>query len=169
MYSHVICLTKLGQIAEAKRTLDEFSEEADDFVGEIEVADVYVELGYFHQAIQWFEKGWNSYWRQPDWVSRYIYSLHKVDNETRAQEILNEAIQQKSEELQEASEEVCDEDWTEIEKENHIEQLRSEIEEYGNMIERISKGYIPLMKFDTSIYTACYLFGCKRHNHPEYK
>ncbi len=37
------------------------------------------------------------------------------------------------------------------------------------MVERISSGYIPPMKFDPSIRRGCWLFGCKRHNHPEYE
>jgi hypothetical protein len=37
------------------------------------------------------------------------------------------------------------------------------------MFERISSGYIPLMKFNTSKSSGCYLFECKRHNHQEYQ
>jgi hypothetical protein len=44
MCSHVNCLIELGKTTEAKRKLDTFSEDNDDFVGEIEVAELYVEF-----------------------------------------------------------------------------------------------------------------------------
>ncbi len=169
MYSHVKCLIELGNKSEAKRKLDTFSENDDEFVGEVDVADLYVELNCYEEAITWFEKGWNSYWKQPNWISRYIYSLLKVNNLTRSQELLNEAINGKIEEIKDAHEEECDEDWTEGDKQAHIKELLNEKNEYEQMIEKISLGYIPKMEFDTSIQKACYLFGCKRHNHPEYQ
>lgn len=50
-----------------------------------------------------------------------------------------------------------------------IENLLDEKDEFEQMFGRITSGYIPRTKFDTSIQTVCYLFGCIRHNHPEYK
>ena len=169
MYSHVKCLIELGNDNEAKCKLDAFSESDDEFIGEVDVADLYVELNCYEEAITWFEKGWNSYWKQPNWISRYIYSLLKMNNLTRSQELLNEAINVKIEEIKEAHEEECDEDWTESDKQAHIKELLIEKQEYEQMIEKISSGYIPTMEFDTSIQKACYLFGCNRHNHPEYQ
>ena len=169
MYSHVKCLIELGNKSEAKRKLDTFSETDVEFVGEVDVADLYVELGCYEDAIKWFEKGWNSYWKQPNWISRYIYSLLKMNNPIRSQELLNEAINEKIEEIKDAYEEECDADWTESDKQAHIKELFNEKNEYEQMFEKISSGYIPTMKFDTSFQKACYLFGCNRHNHPEYK
>ncbi|MFT4413375.1 tetratricopeptide repeat protein [Fredinandcohnia humi] len=167
-YSHVKCLIELGNSGEAKRKLDTFSENDDEFVGEVDVADLYVELSCYEEAIKWFEKGWNSYWKQPNWIARYIYSLLKINNPTRSQELLNEAINVKIEEIKDAHEEECDEDWTESDKQAHIKELLNEKKGYEQMFEKVSSGYVPAMEFDTSIQTACYLFGCIRHNHPEY-
>lgn len=169
MYSHVYCLIQLGNKCEAKRKLDAFSEKDDEFVGEVDVADLYVELGCFEEAIKWFERGWDVYWKQPDWISRYIFSLLKMNNPIRSQELLNEAINEKIEEIKDAYEEECDEEWSESDKQAHIKELLDEKKEYEQMFERVISGYIPTMKFDTSIQKACYLFGCNRHNHPEYQ
>ncbi|WP_277587455.1 tetratricopeptide repeat protein [Psychrobacillus antarcticus] len=169
MYSHVKCLIELGNISDAKLKLDTFSENDDEFVGEVDVADLYVELGYYKEAIRLFEKGWNVYWKQPNWISRYVYSMLKLNNTTRSHEVLNEVINQKIEEIKEAYEEECDEDWSENDKEANVKELLDEKTEYEQMFEQISTGYIPIMKFDTSIQTACYLFGCTRHNHAEYQ
>ncbi|MCM3597206.1 tetratricopeptide repeat protein [Metabacillus idriensis] len=168
-YSHVLCLIELGKVNEAKRIVDSFSESDDDFVGEVDLADLYVELGCHQEAIEWFAKGWNSYSKEPNWVSRYVYSLIILNQATRANGIIQELMNQKAEELKDASEEMCDEDWTERDKQEHINELYEEMNEYRQMIERISSGYVPVLDFDPPIHTACYLFGCSRHNHPEYQ
>jgi tetratricopeptide (TPR) repeat protein len=169
LYSHVKCLIKLGNNSEAKRQLDTFSDRDDEFVGEVDVADLYVELDHYKDAIKWFEKGWNSYWKQPNWISRYIYSLLKMNNPTRSQGLLHEAINEKIEEIKDAYEEECDEDWSESDKQTRTKELLDEKKEYEQMIEKISSGYVPTMEFDTSIQKACYLFGCNRHNHLDYQ
>ncbi len=169
MYSHVKCLIELGKKTEAREKLDAFMVEADEFVGEIEIADLYVELDCFNEAIYWFEKGWKDYWKDPYWISRFIYSLFHTRNITRIYEVVNEAIKQKDEEIKDAHEEECEENWTKNDKEAHITQLLEEKNKYENMVELISSGHIPLMEFEISITGACYLFGCKRHNHPEYQ
>jgi len=169
MYSHVKCLIELRRKIEAKNKLDTFSEDDDEFVGTVEVAELYLELDCFDESVYWFEKGWNQYWKTPDWVSGYVYSLLKTQNPHRARNILNEVIEQKIEEIREANEDECDDDWTEIEKEEHIKKLLDEKKEYEQMFEKISSGFIPSMKFNTSMSSGCYLFGCKRHNYPEYQ
>ncbi|GAB6992374.1 tetratricopeptide repeat protein [Paenibacillus pini] len=169
MYSHVKCLIELGQLGEAQRKLALFSDKDEEFVGEIEVAELYVEIGSFEQAIQWFEKGWQSYWKQPNWVNRFIYSLLQTNNISRAQEIVNDVIQDKNEEIETDHDAEYDEHWTEQDQEEYINQLLLERNEYELILERMSSGYIPVMVFNTSMYTGCYLFGCKRHNHPEYE
>lgn len=169
MYSHVKCLIELGNTAEAKNKLDLFSEEDNDFVGEIEVAELYVELGYFKEAITWFEKGWKDYWKEPSWISRYIYSLLKMGSITYAEEIISKVIEQADEYIQSTLDEVCDAGWTEDDREEYVGELICNKRKYNHMIERIMSGDIPRMKFEVPIATGCYLFGCQRHNHPEYR
>ncbi|WP_243525654.1 tetratricopeptide repeat protein [Bacillus pseudomycoides] len=160
MYSYVKCLIELGKATEAKNKLDSFSEDDDDFVGAIEVAELYVELGCFKEAIMWFEKGWKDYWKEPDWVSRYIYSLFKINSINRTHEIIGQVIRQTNEWIQDIQVEVCDEAWTESDKEEYIKELLHDKEGYEHAVEQVVSGYIPKMKFETTIYTGCYLFGC---------
>lgn len=168
-YSHVKCLIEIGEATAAKRALDAFSEDDDDFVGTVEMAELYVELGDMSKAVAWFEKGWKWYSKEPSWINRYIYALIKTNDLTDAQSILQEAVEEKVEELQDAYQEECDENWTERDKEEYIQQLIRDREEYEQIIERISLGYIPPMTFNPSAPVGCYLFGCNRHNHPEYE
>ncbi len=169
MLSHVKCLIDLGMKKEAKEKLDAFNPGADDYVGEIEVADLYVEMECFEKAIFWFEKGWKEYLKEPYWVTRYIYSLSNTKNSNRINEVVYEAIQQKDEEIKNAQEEECDENWTEDDKEEYIQQLLADKNDYKNMVKVISSEQIPSIEFEPSITGGCYLFGCKRHNHCEYE
>ncbi|TDK61780.1 tetratricopeptide repeat protein [Bacillus salipaludis] len=169
MFGHVKCLIDLGMKTEARKKLEAFNEEADEFVGEIAVADLYVELDCYKEAIYWFEKGWKEYWKVPYWVSRFVYSLFKTKNINRIYEVIQESLEQKDEEIKDAFEEECEENWTENDKKENIKQLCEEKDKYQNMLELISSGHIPLIEFDPAATGGCYLFGCKRHNHPEYQ
>ena len=168
LYSYVKCLIRLGKVEVAKQKLTTFSGDSADFVGEVEIAELYMELDCHHLAISWYEKGWASYWLHSSWVSGYVYSLFKTNQIEQATIIQQEALRRKKEELEEEHEGQCDEHWTEYDKQQSINKLREEIDEFEQMIPRISNGYVPSAEFDPSIRTRCYLFGCQRHNYPEY-
>ncbi|MFS0575944.1 tetratricopeptide repeat protein [Sporosarcina sp. 179-K 3D1 HS] len=165
LYSHAKCLVDLGERDSAKQVLATFTEVDDDFVGEVEVADLYVDIECFEEAVRWFAKGWEAYWKQPNWVGRYVFALRKLGQLQQAEDVLNEARRLKLEEWQESAEEECDEDWTERDKEEILERLQDDMKLY----EQISAGYVPALEFETHYETACYLFGCSRHGHPEYQ
>lgn len=164
MYSHIKCLIELGKTTEAKFKLDGFSETDDEFVGEVQVAELYFELQCFSEAVRWFEKSWDSYYKTPDWVCRYVYSLIHTNSFNRAVEIVNECIQLKINDIQEEYTTQCNEDWTESDKDDYIKQLEDDKKEYENIINKISLGFVPPLKFSTSLRSRCYLFGCSRHN-----
>ncbi|PFK36419.1 hypothetical protein COI93_16125 [Bacillus cereus] len=169
MYSHIKCLIEMENTAEAKRKLDLFSEEDENFIGEIEVAELYIEMGCFKEAIVWFEKGWKVYADEPRWISRYVYCLLKASSLTYAEETISKITEQTEELIQDVLAEECCEAWTESDKEERVSELISNKEEYSHMLEKIMSGYIPQIEFEMPIATDCYLFGCQRHNHPEYQ
>ncbi|MEK3825147.1 MULTISPECIES: tetratricopeptide repeat protein [Paenibacillus] len=169
MYSHVHCLIQLGHTIEAKHKLDAFLESDDDFVGEVHVAELYLELACFSEAVHWFEKSWDTYSKSPDWVCRYIYALVQTNAMERAVEIAEECIRLKQDDIEEAQAEDCDENWTESDKVAYVTRLQMEKKEYEHILEQIVSGFVPPFKFTTSLSSKCYLFGCSRHAHPEYK
>ncbi len=169
MYSYVKCLIDLGRAIEAKEKLDAFNRKSDDFVGEIHVADLYVELNCYKEAIQWFEKGYKEVWKSPNWIGRFVYALYKANNFTRINEVIRESIEAKTAEIEDVQNEEVEENWTEKDKKELIEEYTEENHCYKKMIERIKSGYVPGLEFETYHIGACYLFGCKRHNHLEYE
>ncbi|MGW5982079.1 tetratricopeptide repeat protein [Bacillus mycoides] len=169
MYNYVKCLIDLGRKTEAKEKLDAFNRKSDDFVGEINVADLYVELNCYKEAIQWFEKGFKEYWKSPNWIGRFVYALYKANNFSRINKVIRESIEQKTAEIEDVQNEEVEENWTENDKKELIEEYIEENNYYKKMIERIESGYVPGLYFKIDHIGACYLFGCKRHNHLEYE
>ncbi|ALC92785.1 hypothetical protein AM500_12450 [Bacillus sp. FJAT-18017] len=167
LYSHIKCLAELGRKEEAFQKLSQFSEEDDHFVGEIDVADLYVELGDYKMAIYWFSKGWETYAKDPTWLGRYIFALLKADDLPSALDIQQEVIKEIEERIAETNDD-CDEEWTPAEKEDYIRELTNHQREYAQIIDKIHSGYTPPMDFSTSVLHECYLFGCDQHNNPEY-
>lgn len=169
MYSHIKCLIDLGKMTEAKHKLDAFTQEADDFIGEIEIADLYVELHCYQEAIQWFEKGYTEYWKTPNWIGRFTYALYQIENFYRLEEVLQEAIAEKLEEIEDVKKEEVEEHWTESDKQDLIEEYRQDYNAYQNIKNSIASGSMPRLTFEPSFTGACYLYGCKQHHHAEYK
>lgn len=171
LYGYVRCLLNLDKHSEAKQVLDTFSQDADDFVGEVEVAEFYVELGCYRKAVKWYEKGFEDYYHQVPWVGRYIYSLLQLNQFEKAEEIRLLVLNEQKEALMDEQEEVCDEHWTEEDKQKEINKIKDAIEQLTQMQKWISNETTPAIQydsFDPSISTRCYLFGCKRHDFPEY-
>lgn len=168
LYSHIHCLIKLGRTAEAKQKLDAFSPEDEAYVGELYVADLYVELNEYAEAVRWFEQDWDGWVKSPDWVSRYAYSLIRMGQKDVAEERVRECIHKQAAAIREETAEACDEDWTESDKRTYIAQMEAEQRQYETMVSRIEAGDVPPLQFTASLRSGCYLFGCTRHGHPEY-
>ncbi|PGN55630.1 hypothetical protein CN966_17340 [Bacillus cereus] len=169
MYNYVKCLIDLGRTTEAKEKLDAFNRKSDNFVGEINVADLYVELNCYKEAIEWFEKGYKEVWKSPNWIGRFVYALYKANNFSRINEVIRESIEAKTADIEDVQNEEVEENWTEKDKKELIEEYTEENNCYKKMIERIKSGYVPGLEFETDHIGACYLFGCKRHNHLKYE
>lgn len=169
MYCHIKCLIDLSCRAEAKEKLDQFNEDADNFIGEIEIAELYGELGEFEKAIEWFEKGYGGYAKTRDWIGTFVYALYKTNNLVRIQEVIDEAIQSTNEDIENTLQEEVDEHWTEDDQKEYIEKCKEDKKYYEQLLEKIAAGFVPPIKFEPYFTGTCYLFGCKQHGHPEYQ
>lgn len=167
--SHISCLIRLGKKEEAKARLEKVDEEDDEFVGSVEVAEAYFELEDYITAELWYKKSWNEYYKQPNWIEGFIYTLVKNNKFDEAEQRMQLALEEKQAEIEDSKQDECNDDsWTESDKERNIQMLTSEFNQYQSLLERIESGYIPSMQFTTSLITRCYLFGCTRHQNSEY-
>lgn len=168
MFSQVKCLIDLGRMEEAKEALAMISAEDEEFLGEVEVADLYIEIGCYEEANKWFRQAWENYFKQPNWVGRYAYVLVKLGDEVGATDRINNSLQEKIEEINETKEEECEENWTEDDKGLMLKTLYAEKQDYESLMGRLVNGYVPPLEFILYPESGCYLFGCTRHQHREY-
>lgn len=166
-YGYVVCLIKEERKSEAKKQMKAFRRDAPNFVGEIEMADLYVELHCYKEAVTWYEKGWNDYFKDPHWISGFMYALFQMNDMPRAQELLQSLLMEKKQNIKDAKEDR-DESWSEDDRKGYIKDELKHLKEFENMIKNVASLSHPELEFTPSFQTDCYLFGCPSHHHPEY-
>lgn len=158
-----------GHIEKAKALLANWNDEADDYTGDIEIADVYVELGYYNEARVHFEKEWSSYYISLYCVSRYAYTLWQLEDYDSCRLIIQQAIQQKKEERIDEQQRELDEYWTAQDRDECIIELTEQQQILKTLWQRLENGDVPPFEYDMYPNGGCQLFGCMQHGHPEYE
>lgn len=165
LYCHVKCLIALNEYDEVAKKLDNFDEAHHEFVGEIELAEAYYVIGDYATAVAWFDKGWHKYYKSPEWVGAYYYALLKMNQAEEARRVLSLAMEDMREEITQYEKEQFDDEATKRDQDEAIRRLYHQLERYQLLQE---SDYIPPISFTPSEVSACYLFGCNRHQHSEY-
>lgn len=158
-----------GQTAKAKALLDAWNEEADDYTGAMEIADVYIELGCFVEAREHFEKEWYEYVMMPHTISRYAYTLGQLGDEDACQQAVQQAINSQKEKIVDEEQSELDAHWSEQDRAERLVELHNELKELQSLTERLEQGFVPSFDFELYPEGGCQLFGCPLHGHPEYE
>ena len=173
-----VCLAQTGQLEKAEEIAFELINYVQAFLGLgksviyldlgfLEVADIYYETQNYSMANELFRLSIEqmNYGFSPSLVSMYQYSLIQCGKIQEARLLLEKAILCKKEEIKLASdyEGISEEEYQEC-----IKEYTSEIELYEKLFESILQGYRPSASFDPYILRKCYLYGCFRHDHPEF-
>lgn len=164
----VVAWMYAGEHLKAKQMLDNWDEEAYDYTGTIEIADVYMEMQHFIEARKQFEKEWHSYINSPYIVSRFAYTLMQLGDIDTCQTIISKAIEKTRNEIIEEQEKECDKNWTEADKAERIKELMQEKDILKALFEQLHNGYIPAFEYEFYPMGGCQLFGCKQHGNDEY-
>lgn len=165
----VIAWMYAGEHLKAKRMLDKWNNEAYDYTGAIEIADVYVEMQYFSEARKQFEKEWHSCITSPYIVSRFAYTLMQLGDIDACQTIISKAIEENRNEIVEVQEGECNKHWTEADKVERIEELMKEKDVLVALFEKLQNGYVPAFEYEFYPMGGCQLFGCQQHGNDEYR
>ena len=158
-----------GEHLKAKKMLDNWNEEAYDYTGATEIADVYMEMEYFSEVREQFEKEWHSGINSPYLVSRFAYTLMQLGDTEACQTIISTALEEKRNEIVEVQEEECDEHWTKADKVERIEELMQEKDVLESLFEQLQNGYVPAFEYEFYLMGGCQLFGCQQHGNDEYR
>ena len=165
----VVCWLYAGHVDKAKALLANWNEAADDYTGAIEIADVYVELGCYSEARAQFEKEWNNFYISPYSVSRYAYTLWKLEEYDACQAIIQQAIQQNQEEINDEQQAKLDEHWTVKDRDERIIELNEQQQTLETLWQRLKNGDVPPFEYEMYPSGGCQLFGCMQHGNPEYE
>ncbi|MBY0223119.1 hypothetical protein ABZ756_05045 [Mammaliicoccus sciuri] len=152
----------------AQSILDQWNDQSDDYAGAIEAADAYVEMNCFEKARDMFEKEWDEYAVTPYVISRYAYTLFRLDVVQSCHARIQQGIEKKCIEIEEVKQEECDEHWSELDKQEIIDELRQECTELHQLFPKLQSGYRPPIEIELNPTGGCYLFGCQLHMHEEY-
>lgn len=164
----VVSWMHAGQTKKAKSLLDQFHEEADDFIGYVEMADVYIELGYFKKALSLFKKHWDQYESTPYTLSRYAYALSQIGEQAACEQVIQQAIHNQQEKIVDEEQQALDEHWSAQDRAACIAQLQDERSELQLLRERLQQGFVPSFDFELHTTGGCQLFGCPLHGHLQY-
>ncbi|MFC7680393.1 tetratricopeptide repeat protein [Paenibacillus sp. GCM10028914] len=168
-YAYAKCLIELNQIDEAGQVLDELINETEDYIGDVEIAELYLEMKQYENAVVFFEKGWDQYAKEPVWVDRFLYSLLQTGQHHKAEKFVQEVVNDNLKLIEEIHEDTGDdENWTLADRHERILEIHTENDHFRTLVGRLATGYVPSMYFQTAILSDCYWFGCARHGHPEY-
>ncbi|MGM9944870.1 MAG: tetratricopeptide repeat protein [Lysinibacillus sp.] len=167
--NEVVARIQFGDVHRAKAILECWNEQADDYIGAIEAADVYIEMHCFQEARRLFEKEWKQYIVSPYIISRYAYTLMQLGEVDSCFKIINEAIRTTETEILEIQQEPYDEYWSELDQFQRIEELQRDQSLLEVLFQKLLDGYIPPFEYELYPLGGCYLFGCQQHGHTEYK
>ena len=165
----VVAWMYAGEQEKAKRLLDDWDEEAYDYTGAIEIADVYLEMQHYEEACKQFEKEWQSSINSPYIVSRFAYTMWQLGDVEACQSIIQQASLETGKVIDEVQREECDEHWTVQDKEEQIEELTQEKRVLDALFDRLQNGFVPVFEYDMYQMGGCQLFGCPQHGNAEYE
>ncbi|WML49996.1 tetratricopeptide repeat protein [Neobacillus sp. PS3-34] len=165
-----ICIAKLGGRDEALKIAKELlieNEKLEDRFDRIEdqIAFIYYLTDEFNEFVSVYSK-LNLAHYQVDWLPPYLYSLSKLGEVKKIDQLLESLIQHKEQEIEETFED--DDDWEPGRKEEYIGELRQDIDYLRSTKKEIFEGKRQVLEYEPNIEHACYLFGCRRHNHSHY-
>lgn len=164
----VIARIRSGEEAVAKVILDRWNSESDHYLGALEAADAYAELGCMLKARKMYEKEWAEYIVSPYVIGRYAYVLFQLKDLEACRRLIDDGIAAKLVEIDEEKQESCDEHWTESDKRERVEELEGELNGLRQLFARLQAGFRPAFEYELHQEGGCYLFGCKQHGHPEW-
>lgn len=163
-----VSLAVLGKKSEAEEVArflldNQDSMEIDMGPDESGVAEVYYETGNYKIAADLFMSCPYSF--GPGLLKLYLYSLYQSGRKDIANDLYRETIQANEERIIETS---TEDEWEENDRLYYIENLRSENQQIQEFMTQIKNGIRPPGNYEPYVESGCYLFGCIRHENPEY-
>lgn len=166
LYHYGICLGQQGLGSEACAVADKLMSELGDSsdLDEDFIAEIYFLSGHYDKVTRIYSKTNLAY--SPDWVSLFFFSLHELGHSQELKFAFKQVIDSKKEQIQDAIE---DDSWEISDRNQYVVELQAKINEYNRLyVDITTKSLKPELRFEPSIERRCSLFGCIRHDIPDY-
>ncbi|MBK3495124.1 tetratricopeptide repeat protein [Viridibacillus sp. YIM B01967] len=167
-YAEMVSYLQFDDYESVLTALKKVNSDGDNFMGEVNVAELYVQINYFDEAIPLFEKGWKEIVRSIDWIEHYVYALIQLGRVEEASDIIDQMTKETADEFVANSVRALDEEWTEENLAESIMDSQHTKDKYNTLIGRLLKGYRPKLFFEPYYVSKCYLYGCKEHGNKPY-
>ncbi|KOO48830.1 tetratricopeptide repeat protein [Viridibacillus arvi] len=167
-YAEMVSYLQLDDHDSVLNTLKKVNANDENYMGEVNVAEIYAQINYFDEALPLFEIGWREIVRSYDWVEHYVYALTQLGRVEEAADIIYQMKTETTNEIIESKARAMEEECIEETLEESIMDLQHTNEKYNTLIGRILKGYRPRIFFEPYYVSQCYLFGCKLHGNKTY-
>ncbi|MBY0064413.1 tetratricopeptide repeat protein [Priestia aryabhattai] len=159
--SYGICLAHLGRESEAKEAAKELltlsRKEGEDL--EADIAEIYYILEDYEEVVNIYCKlDWEFY--SEEFFPTYFHSLWKLSKTKQIEELASKTIQRKEKEMQEVLQDPDEEEEFKVE---YKEVTKEEIAFIKNTVKEVYWGKAPIVKYEPTLETRCYLYGCFRH------
>ncbi|MBE2974246.1 tetratricopeptide repeat protein [Priestia megaterium] len=161
LLSYGICLANLGRESEAKEAAKELlllSEKEEEEL-EADIAEIYYILEDYEEVVKIYSKlDWRFY--SEEFFPTYFYSLWKLSKTQEIEELASKTIQRKEKDMKEVLQDPEEEEEFKIECE---EVTKEDIAFIKNTVKEVYWGKAPVVRYEPTLETRCYLYGCFRH------
>lgn len=163
LYAYGVCCFYTGDSTKATQIANELALNLiDDYISGSEIADLYFLCSEYIKHNEIYDK--ECYALDVSWLSPYFYSLKALGKQVELEKKFVEFTSEKNKEISEARAEELDEDYTELDKIEHIGRLQKDLEmmvtAYENIKDSDDK---PQIKIKLWFMYGCYLIDCPRH------
>lgn len=160
--SYGISQAQLGKKYESEKIADYLIIQRNDFVINIvDIMLIYLINKNYRKVLELISIALDEYVIDSNLFSIYILSLYKTNQQKKAEEFLQEVINDSLENIKELQ---FENDFDEEDKLFYINKLKSDIKIFKKIFMRIKKNGESNIEYNPAIKEDCYFYGCMRHN-----
>ena len=165
LYGYGICCFYTGDKRKAIEIANKLAQgKNDDYIAESEIADLYFLCDEYSKHNEMYDNSDIEYYSDVKWLAPYFYCLKVQGKTEELQAKLSKVIAEKNNAIMEIEAEELDDDFTELEKNENIQEYQKEKNEIIMAFEKIlNEDYKPEIKIKLWLMYGCYMIDCPRH------
>jgi len=165
LYGYGVCCFYTGNKRKAIEIANKLAQEKnDDYIAESEIADLYFLCGEYPGHNEMYDNSKFEYYLDVKWLAPYFYCLKVQGKMKELKSKLTEVIMEKNNKIIETEAEELDDEFTEVEKNESIQEYQKEKNKIITAFEKITNDtYKPEIRIKLWLMNGCYMIDCPRH------